>query len=134
MKFLAISLALPVTCSLAAPPAGSSAPPTVTFVQAASAPLKASCDCTSYPFKPNPPCFGLCVARFAETKNPDLLAVRGLDPGVAVSLRVLAASPSGTTFEYSKLTSKAELEKAAQKASMGHELKFEPMRQLKYQR
>ena len=127
MKFLAVCLTLPTVCCVAAPPTvAASAPPTILFARSASVPVGVSCDCTSYPFKPNPPCFGLCVERFADTKNTTLLSVKGLDPGVAVSLKVLAASPGGSTFDYKKLSSKAELETAAQKAVQGHEIVMVP--------
>src|SRR3954447_14170667 len=82
LKFVCSCLALLGASCLAAPPTGGASAPPILFSPAASVPVKASCDCTSYPFKPNPPCFGVCVERFAESKNPDLQAVKGLDPGV----------------------------------------------------
>ena len=137
MKIALACLALVALSCDAAPPASgaSSSPPVIFLAPAASATSKlTSCDCTSYPFRPNPPCFGLCVGKLAEAKNPDLSSVKGLDPGVAVSLKVLVASPTSASFDFTKLNGKADLESAAQKATIGNDIKFQPMQKLNFQR
>jgi hypothetical protein len=137
MKRVLACLAIVALGCEAAPPGryGASSPIVIFVAPAASAAIKsATCDCTSYPFKPNPPCFGLCIGKFAETKNPNLSFVKGLDPGVAVSLKVLAASPNSASFDFTKLNGKADLESAAQKAIQGRDIKFEPMQKLQFQR
>ena len=35
------------------------------------------CDCSIYPFKPNPPCYGHCVGKLSSQKNVDLSTVKG---------------------------------------------------------
>lgn len=82
-----------------------------------------TCDCTSYPFKPNPPCFGSCVERLSSTPNPDLSGVTGLDPGVAVSIRVLAANPRRQAIDFSSVREKSDLEIAADKSLRGTDLR-----------
>jgi hypothetical protein len=101
---------------------GTSAAPTV------------SCDCTSYPFKPNPPCFGSCVGKLASTPTPDLAAVKGLDPGVSVSIKVLAANPKRETIDFSGMKGKADLEKAADRSLRNTDLRFQPSREFQLQR
>jgi hypothetical protein len=91
-----------------------------------------SCDCTSYPFKPNPPCFGSCVGKLASAPHSDLTSVKGLDPGVAVSIKVLAANPQKATIDFTQMRGKSDLEQAADRSFRGNELRFEPSRN-KYQ-
>lgn len=96
---------------------------------AASAPM-VSCDCTSYPFKPNPPCYGSCVGKLARSPNPDLSSVKGLDPGVSVSIKVLAANPKKETIDFSSITGKSALERAADRSLRDTDLRFQmPMQQ-----
>lgn len=82
-------------------------------------PSAAVCDCTSYPFKPNPPCFGSCVGKLASARNPDLSSVKGLDPGVSVGIRVLAANPKKNTIDFSSISGKSDLERAADHSLRG---------------
>jgi hypothetical protein len=49
-----------------------------------------------------------------------------------VSIKVLAANPRFSTFDFASLREKADLEVAAQKAADGKNIKFEPANQ-KYQ-
>lgn len=92
--------------------------------RAASSPV-VSCDCTSYPFKPNPPCFGSCVGKLASSTNPDFAAVKGLDPGVSVSIKVLAANPKKETIDFTGIRSKSDLEIAANKSLRSTDLIFD---------
>ena len=91
-----------------------------------------ACDCTSYPFKPNPPCFGSCVKKLASAPHSELTSVKGLDPGVAVSIKVLAANPEKATIDFTQMRGKSDLEQTADKSFRGNELRFEPSRN-KYQ-
>lgn len=89
-----------------------------------------SCDCTSYPFKPNPPCYGSCVGKLASSPNPDLSSVTGLDPGVSVSIKVLAANPKKEAIDFSSITGKSALERAADHSLRGTDLQFQmPLQQ-----
>lgn len=87
-----------------------------------------ACDCTSYPFRPNPPCFGACVGKLASSPNPDLSTVKGLDPGVSVSIRVLAAYPKKQSIDFSSIRGKSDLEQAADKSLRSTDLRFMPPR------
>ncbi len=72
------------------------------------------CDCTSYPFKPNPPCFSVCVAKIAKSKQGgDLLKVKNIDPGVFVALDVLSKSKDLERIDFSSINKKSDLERAA---------------------
>lgn len=106
------------------------------FPGSAMSPSAPSCDCTSYPFKPNPPCFGSCVGKLSSTPNPDLTGVKGLDPGVAVNIRVLAANPKRQTVDFSNITGKPELEIATDKSLRGTDLRLQavPIRQMQRER
>ena len=94
------------------------------------------CDCTSYPFKPNPPCFGSCVGKLSSTRNPDLSGVKGLDAGVAVNIRVLAANPKRQAIDFSNITKKSELEIATDKSLLGTDLRLQavPLKQMQRER
>lgn len=87
----------------------------------------AECDCRSYPFKPNPPCFGLCVDNLSLHKDINLSTVKNIDPGVAVGIKILAtertvhgASDKGingnTDIDFKSINGKADLERAALKS------------------
>lgn len=41
------------------------------------------CDCTEYPFKPNPPCFNLCVAKLSAKPVSEAAIVKNIDPSVS---------------------------------------------------
>ncbi|MCX5886064.1 MAG: hypothetical protein NT096_09185 [Proteobacteria bacterium] len=54
----------------------------------------AECDCTKYPFKPDPPCFNDCCVRFLETASPEEVSkVLGLDRETAQKISEI--SPRG---------------------------------------
>lgn len=126
---LVFILAVSASSCFAQSSSGTVAPKAAT----ASAPINVvSCDCTSYPFKPNPPCFGSCVGKLASAPHSDLTSVKGLDPGVAVSIKVLAASPKKETIVFTEMRGKSDLEQAADRSFRGNELRFEPSRN-KYQ-
>ena len=105
--FLTIVAATTIPC-LAQTGSGAITP----ALRAGSSPI-ASCDCTSYPFKPNPPCFGSCVGKLASSTNPDFATIKGLDPGVSLSIKVLAADPKKETIDFTGMRSKLDLEIAA---------------------
>ena len=126
---LAVVLALAASSSFGQSGSSTGAPKAA----AASGPVNlVSCDCTSYPFKPNPPCFGSCVGKLTSAPHSDLTTVKGLDPGVAVSIKVLAANPQKATIDFAQMRGKSDLEQAADKSFRGNELRFEPSRN-KYQ-
>ena len=69
-----------------------------------------TCDCSNYPFKPNPPCYGKCVARLSESKDTDLSKVKDLDPGVSVSIKILSAKNNRSEVDFSNIKDKRQLE------------------------
>lgn len=75
--------------------------------------LAENCDCTSYPFKPNPPCFGHCVAFLSAKSQSNAVAVRNIDPGVSVGINVLSKSADRSSIDFKSIKGKADLEKAA---------------------
>lgn len=78
--------------------------------------LASECDCTLYPFKPNPPCFGSCVAKLSASPHNSLSLVKNIDPGVSLSIKVLSAHKAGINVDFSKITGKKALEEEALKA------------------
>lgn len=74
--------------------------------------IEGQCDCTTYPFKPNPPCYGTCVKRLSANKDIDLSKVKNLDAGVSVGIKVLAENPALNT-DFNSIRGKRDLEKAA---------------------
>lgn len=84
-----------------------------------------NCDCSTYPFKPNPPCFGHCVAILSAKTPADAVAVRNIDPGVSVGINVLSKSADRSSIDFKSIKGKTDLEKAAwesMKASDGLKL------------
>ncbi|WP_374568109.1 hypothetical protein [Ideonella sp.] len=68
------------------------------------------CDCTIYPFTPNPPCYGKCVGQLTSLKGTDFSKIKQLDPGVAVGLKVIASRPDKSAIDFSKIKGKKDLE------------------------
>lgn len=50
------------------------------------------CDCSNYPFQPNPPCYGICIDKLSSAGHIDTQMVTGIDPGVAVGINVISES------------------------------------------
>lgn len=74
-----------------------------------------ACDCTSYPFKPNPPCYSECVEHLIKDKQILLRSIRDLDPGVGVGISVLRNNDIENIMwiDLSKINNKSSLERAA---------------------
>lgn len=69
-----------------------------------------NCDCYSYPFKPNPPCFGHCVALLSAKTPTESVAVRNIDPGVSVGINVLSKSTDRSSIDFKSIKGKSDLE------------------------
>lgn len=78
-----------------------------------SALAEEECDCTTYPFKPNPPCYGRCVEALSAKTDTDLSKVKNLDAGVSVGIKVLADSPERSDIDFESIRGKRDLERAA---------------------
>ena len=74
------------------------------------------CDCTSYPFKPNPPCFSQCVAKQSAKPPAESGNVKNIDPGVSVGIRVLSQSKDRSSVDFKSIQGKEDLERAALKS------------------
>ena len=74
-----------------------------------------ACDCTTYPFKPNPPCYSECVETLTSNKNINLSSVKNIDPGVSVSISVLRQQADMSTINASAINDKASLEREAER-------------------
>lgn len=83
----------------------------------------AECDCSKYPFKPNPPCYGLCVAKLSSQRDIDLSTVKNIDPGVFVGIKVLSESKSRVDTDFKSIKGKADLERAALKSLTSKSIK-----------
>lgn len=75
----------------------------------------AECDCTTYPFRPNPPCYGQCVERLSAKPGGRFSNVRNIDPGVSVGIRVLSEGDR-SSIDFKGISGKADLERAALKS------------------
>ena len=85
------------------------------FIGATSFSMVYACDCTTYPFSPNPPCYGQCVSKLAAEGDGAIASVKNLDPGVKLSIQVLARSKSNNKTDWTAIRQKSDLEQAAQK-------------------
>jgi hypothetical protein len=83
------------------------------------------CNCSTYPFTPNPPCFRICVKALSLDTNADLSTVKNIDPGVAIGIKVLSEGERQETtitkgmdmkhINFSNINEKADLEREALK-------------------
>ena len=73
------------------------------------------CNCHIYPFTPNPPCFQNCVVSLVRHPEISLKSIRGIDPGVAVSISALRTRSLSTYTDFSDIDSKEKLEGQALK-------------------
>ena len=74
------------------------------------------CDCSAYPFKPNPPCFGHCVSKLSAEPPSATEDVKNIDPGVAVGIGVLSQSKVRSAVDFKAIQGKQDLERAALKS------------------
>ena len=77
-----------------------------------------NCDCSEYPFKPNPPCYGQCVSKLSAKSAGDTAKVKDIDPGVSLGIGVIAQSRDRSKIDFGSIKTKQDLERAALK-SMG---------------
>ena len=85
----------------------------LSFLGAATA---QECDCTAYPFKPNPPCFGHCVSKLSAKPITETAVVKNIDPGVSVGIGVLSQTKDRSTVDFKAIQGKQDLERAALKS------------------
>lgn len=52
----------------------------------------ATCECTKYPFEPNPPCFQVCLKKIYTDSSFRLESVKDLDPKVRTNIERLRRS------------------------------------------
>lgn len=73
-----------------------------------------TCDCTKYPFTPNPPCFNTCVVQLsAKPPREAGSAVQNIDPGVYVGIRILSENRGRSKIDFARIKDKQSLESAA---------------------
>ena len=68
-----------------------------------------ACDCSIYPFEPNPPCVRECVKKLTLDSSISLNKIQNIDPTVAHDIWQLRSYGAGSV-DFSKLNSKADLE------------------------
>lgn len=83
------------------------------FLFSAAGVSATECDCSNYPFQPNPPCYGICVEQLSSQKNIDLTDVKNIDPGVSVGIKVLSESQNLDAIDFKSIKGKADLEREA---------------------
>lgn len=71
------------------------------------------CDCSTYPFKPNPPCYSACVAKLSSAKEIDLSSVKNIDQEVYRAIKAIAASKNRHDIDFNNITGKAALKREA---------------------
>jgi hypothetical protein len=76
------------------------------------------CNCSSYPFKPNPPCFSHCVASLSAKIPTESGKVKNIDPGVSIGIRVLSETMDRTSIDFKSIKGKKDLERAAWESMM----------------
>jgi hypothetical protein len=81
-----------------------------------SAALAAECDCTTYPFRPNPPCYGRCVEVLSGSDGASVSSVKGIDPEVAQHIRTISKSPRRNAIDFERIRTIHDLEQAAVKS------------------
>ena len=74
-----------------------------------SAGLASDCDCTIYPFKPNPPCYGKCVA-IVSKQDVDLSSIKGMDANISRSIKALSLRPDRSAISFSSIQGQNDLE------------------------
>jgi hypothetical protein len=79
------------------------------------------CNCTSYPFKPDPPCFGMCAEKLTARPVSETAAVKNIDPGVGVAIGVLSQHGNREKVDFKAITTKKDLERAALGAMKSNE-------------
>lgn len=75
------------------------------------------CDCSIYPFKPNPPCYRMCVANLSSGKDIDLSNIKNIDPEVSAAITVLSKSTDRNAIKFEKINGEVDLIRAAAKVS-----------------
>jgi hypothetical protein len=80
------------------------------FTASASA---TDCDCSIYPFKPNPPCFSICVAKLSSEGSTELSAVKNIDPEVSDAIKAISESRERSTIKFENINEKADLKREA---------------------
>ena len=74
-----------------------------------AAPAWAECDCTQYPFVPDPPCFNKCAGRLISRASPDSLeSVLGLSPATAKRIASPRFAGTPSLHDYRLYMSPAE--------------------------
>jgi hypothetical protein len=94
-------------------------------LSAASATTAQGCDCTTYPFKPNPPCFGECVAKLSAKPVSGADRTKNIDPGVSVGIRVLSQSKERDSVDFESIRGKKDLEREVLKSMKAEQMKLE---------
>jgi hypothetical protein len=71
-----------------------------------------NCDCTVYPFRPDPPCAASCSAKLLEKSDySSLVNILGLKPDTAKQISTFSSSRKPTyLYEYSQALPKQDFE------------------------
>ncbi|WP_157731459.1 hypothetical protein [Azotobacter chroococcum] len=72
------------------------------------------CDCTYFPFQPNPPCFSFCVGKTVRNRI-DPFMIKNINPDVAQWLKTISDSYPDRPISLEKIESPADLRNEALK-------------------
>jgi len=75
------------------------------------------CDCYTYPFKPNPPCYGICIANLSAKTQSETVSVKNIDPDVSKYINDLSRSTNRSSIDFNSIRGKSDLEQAAYKSN-----------------
>ena len=71
------------------------------------------CDCSIYPFKPNPPCFSNCYSKLPPVRNIDLSSIKNLNLDVFAAIPVRSKSKDQNSIKFESINGEADLKRAA---------------------
>jgi len=74
--------------------------------------IAADCDCTIFPFKPDPPCFDICTAKhLAAATASELQTIAGIDSNIAQLISSIPENQRPRTLEgYRKFLSEMQFQ------------------------
>lgn len=73
-----------------------------------------ACDCTKYPFMPNPPCYSACVARLYRSDISVTRGVTNIDPDVVTAVQAMQKQGI-SNVDFGAIGDKEALEKAVRR-------------------
>jgi hypothetical protein len=74
----------------------------------------AACDCDSYPFTPNPPCYSQCAQEIVTNKGKDIDSIQSLPADVRDDLKILVDKAAiNKSIDFGKIQGRKGLDNAS---------------------